>query len=256
MTNKFNLTAEERMKKNILNGLDENTPIFRFIRTSRLFDLFNTQKIVLVKPWKWEDPFENFLSKTIVVNNKNERIGFNVTNDFFGQCWTIRDECDGIWRNYSSLEDGVRIETTPNILLSSIYDFTSKGSIISYFIGKVIYNPDHEIISLLSDWISQMLLDTSGKEVAKMLLIKREEFSYESEVRLLYSEKGTENKDVVDFNVDPFDLIKNIMFSPKMEQKEFETHKGALIKLGFSEDRISQSKLYKPYYIQIPYDDL
>ena len=256
MIKKFNLTPEERMKDNILNELDENSSIFRFVRTDRLFELFNTKKIVLVKPWKWDDPFENFLSKTIVVNKNKENIGFNVTNDFYGQCWTLRDECDGIWRNYSSLENGARIETSTIKLLSSIYDMTNGGSRLSCFIGRVIYETDKEIPNLLSQWISQMLMDSTGKEIAKMLLIKREEFSYENEVRLLYCKEGSNKDDIVEFEVDPLDLIKRIMFSPKMKQPDFERHKNALIQFGFSEHRISKSTLYEPYSIEIPYDGI
>ncbi|MCJ7808096.1 MAG: hypothetical protein MUP73_05235 [Dehalococcoidia bacterium] len=70
MVIKFNLTPEERMKENILNGLDENASVFRFVKTDRLFEILKTKKIALVKPWKWDDPFENFLSKTVVVNKK------------------------------------------------------------------------------------------------------------------------------------------------------------------------------------------
>lgn len=256
MIKKFNLSPEERMKENILNGLDIDSPIFRFVRTERLFELVETKKIVLVKPWKWDDPFENFLSKTIVVNKKKEKVGFNVTNDFYGQCWTLKDECDGIWRNYSSLENGARIETSAIKLLSSIYDLADGESKLSCFIGRVLYEPDNEIPNFLSGWISQMIVDSTGKEIAKMLLIKREEFSYENEVRLLYSKEGSKDDGIVEFEVDPLDLIVSIMFSPKMKLQDFEKYKNKLIQLGVSEHRISKSTLYDPYYIEIPYDGI
>lgn len=256
MSIKFNLTPEERMKENILNELDENASVFRFVKIDRLFEIFKTKKIVLVKPWKWDDPFENFLSKTIVVNKKKERIGFNLTNDFYGQCWTLRDECDGIWRNYSSIENGARIETSAIRLLSSIYDLTNNESKLSCFIGKVVYETNTNITNMLSDWISQLLTDSTGKEIAKMLLIKREEFSYENEVRLLYSKKESKNKEIAEFKINPLTLISSIMFSPKINPVDFERHKKELIKSGFSENKISKSTLYEPYSIEIPYDGI
>ena len=256
MVIKFNLTPEERMKENILNGLDENASVFRFVKTDRLFEILKTKKIALVKPWKWDDPFENFLSKTVVVNKKKERIGFNLTNDFYGQCWTLSDECDGIWRNYSSLENGARIESTTTSLLASIYDMTNDTSKLSCFIGKVVYETDTNIPNMLSQWISQIVIDHTGKEIAKMLLIKREEFSYENEVRLLYSKEESKDNDVVEFKIDPLYLISSIKFSPKMNSGDFERYKKDLIKYGFSEDKISKSTLYEPYSIEIPYDGI
>ncbi len=256
MAIKFNLTPGERMKKNILNELDENASIFRFVSIDRLLEIFRTRKIVLVKPRKWDDPFENFLSKATVVNQKNEKVGFNLTNDFYGQCWTLRDECDGIWRNYSSLENGARIETTAIKLLSSIYDLTNNESKLACFIGKVVYEKDTNIKKMLGDWISQMLTDSTGKEIAKMLLIKREEFSYENEVRLLYSKKESKDNEIEEFNVDPLALINSVMFSPKINLTDYERYKKELIGYGISENKILKSTLYDPYSIEIPFDGI
>jgi hypothetical protein len=99
-------------------------------------------------------------------------------------------------------------------------------------------------------------MDHTGKEIAKMLLIKREEFSYENEVRLLYSKEESKDKEVVEFSIDPLYLISSIRFSPKMDQGVFERYKQKLIQYGFSEGRISRSTLYEPYSIEIAYDGI
>lgn len=90
------LAREERMLKNILNGLPHDISIYRVISVERFFEMIEEKFLVLVKPWKWDDPFEDLLSKTTVINKNGESIGFSVTNDYFGQCWTLKEESDGI----------------------------------------------------------------------------------------------------------------------------------------------------------------
>jgi hypothetical protein len=256
MPRNFNLTPDQRMKGNILNELDENASIFRFMEINRLFELLHEKKLVLVKPFKWKDPFENFLSKTKFIDkSKNEPLEFDLTNDFYGQCWTLSNECDGMWKNYSSLENGVRIECKVLPLLKAIYDVNDEFSILSFFIGKVIYEDDKDISNKLKEWIPKILLDPSGKEIAKMLLIKRKEFKYENEVRLL-SKKTLKNDDNIAFDIDPITLVNSVKFSPKMDQGDFEFNKNKLLKYGFSENQISKSTLYEPYTIEIEYDGI
>ncbi len=252
----FNRDAEERMKENILNDLNESESIYRFLSATRFFELLNQKELVLVKPKKWDDPFEDFLSYTIAKNKKGESINFNVTKDFYGQCWTLREECDGIWRNYASLDNGIRIESSVFKLLNAIYDRKNPVAAVSYFIGKVIYETDQNIKAKLSSWISDMLLDHSGKTLANFLLIKREEFIYEKEVRLLYSVNNSKIDDIIRLKIDPLKVIKSICFSPKYDEKIFSDRKNELMKYGFNDSQIFKSTLYSPYEIEIQCDDL
>jgi hypothetical protein len=250
---------KRKPEDNILNQLKPNEKIFRVVSVERFFELITGKTLALVKPYKWNDPFENFLSKTIFINSKKERTGFNLTNDFFGQCWTLREECDGIWKNYASLTNGVKIQTTATKLLKTIYNTNDKWAPQCYFIGKVDYKSTNDIIDFLRDeYFPQWLTDTSGKNVAKMLLLKRNEFRYEQEVRLLYSdiEKNYKEKDFVSFQVDPTKLIESITFAPMTNEYLFEIYKKQLIDLGFSSESIKKSNLYDPLKIEIKSDGL
>lgn len=42
-----------------LSDSDLDKPIYRIFSFSRLKDIFNERKMRLVKPKKWDDPFEN-----------------------------------------------------------------------------------------------------------------------------------------------------------------------------------------------------
>jgi hypothetical protein len=253
----FSLNSDEKIKKNLLNDLNENESVFRFLKTDRFFEMLDNKELVLVKPRKWDDPFEDFLSNTSFIDRKKVRTGFSVTKDFFGQCWTLREECDGIWRNYASLETGVRIESKAFALLREIYDITDPVAILSYFIGKVTYTKDENIRTDLCSLIRRMLGDSSGQEIAKFLLIKREEFIYEREVRLLYSKEDSATIDIVKIKIKPTRMINSILFSPKMNEHDFLKCKERLVRLyGFKSTQISKSHLYDPYTIEIEGDEL
>ena len=255
----FNADPDTRMKENILYDLGSDDTIYRFVTVDRFFEMIHSKKIVLVRPIKWEDPFEDFLSRTEFINKKGERTGFALTRNFFSNCWTLRAECDGIWKNYASLTDGVRIQTTVRNLLEVIYDKNDGFSKISSFIGKVKYQEDGDIKQFLEDDnFINWLTDTTGKNVAKTLLFKRDEFTYEQEVRLLFSDEHNkfENQDIIKFAIEPLSLIDSVLFAPKMSGHLYELYKEKLIKEGFDKTTILKSQLYTPYKIEIKSDAL
>lgn len=76
---KFGLSPKERMLENILNGLDPDNVIYRVVSVESFFEMIEEKRLVLVRPWKWEDPFEDLLSRTIVTNKAGDRIRLAVT---------------------------------------------------------------------------------------------------------------------------------------------------------------------------------
>lgn len=142
------------------------------------------------RPRLWQDPFEHFLSKTVFIRNGHP-IGFDLTNDFLGQCWTLREQCDGLWRNYcgSSLSAGVRIETTAGKLLQAIWNSRGECASLQAFVRKVVYLDDEELKAVLQGCgkYGHWLTSRNGNGRAKALLMKRTEFSYEHEARALVS---------------------------------------------------------------------
>ncbi len=158
------------------------------------------------------------------------------------------------WRNYASLRSGVRIQTTVKKLLEVIYDVNENMSKLSSFIGKVIYKTDSEIKKSINDIIEQMLMDSSGKGIAKTLLIKREEFNYEEEVRVLFSDKNKRDQNIVSFTIDPLSLIDSVLFAPKTSEYLFRIFKQRLAKKGFPKVKVTKSKLYEPFSIEVEHD--
>ncbi len=243
----------EHPDRNLLNDLNPERRVFRFLSEDRFLELVANQKLVLRKPHLWDDPFENFLSKTIIIW-KGQKVGFNITNDFFGQCWTLTEECDGFWRSYCSLNGGVRIETTVGKLIHAVWAETNSFRHLQCFVGKIRYLAEDQLKAELQDCFEygHKLTESSNSGCAQMLLIKRTEFAYEDEVRVLTVDSKT-TKDEIEIEIDTRQFIDSIMFAPKTNDARYEAYTNRLIQKGFNRDLISRSTLYDPWTLELPY---
>lgn len=95
--------------------------VYRIIPVERLFELFASRQNVLVKPKRWEDPFENFILKARVQlpDGACAIIGFR--DQFYGQCWTLQSALDAMWRIYSPKSEAVRVRSRVRKLAESLW---------------------------------------------------------------------------------------------------------------------------------------
>jgi len=243
----------ERPEQNLLGDLKLNTPIFRYMPINRFSDMITKKELALCKPGVWDDPAENFLEKMTVTRN-GESVSFDLTKDFYAQCWTLKKkECDGFWRNYCSLSEGVRIETTVEKLIRAVWDDKDDYRVINYFVGKVDYMSDDKLKEKMKGCLQfgHSLTDTSGKGVVEAMLRKREEFEWETEVRVLAKDAAI-NSDFKFFAIDPVKFIDSIMFAPMANCVRFKAYKNCLGDRGFDRKFISRSKLYDPWALTLP----
>jgi hypothetical protein len=239
------------MERNFLNLTEKqkDEPIFRIISINRLFQLFETRNNVLVKPNKWEDPFETFISKSITKlkfeHEKGNTVG--IKDDLYGQCWTRTRESDAMWRIYSPNKNGVRISTTPRKLLNSLaLTIGSAKKHYSSYIGKVNYLSTSELKEYVNKNVDRWVyFDFDGRGLASSLLFKRIAFEHENEVRLIYNSKfkGYKDSEIFSYRINPLELIDDIIFDPRIEYAEFKRHKKNLIQFRF-EKKIVKSMLY------------
>lgn len=236
-----------------LNQLDPDAFIYRVFTYQRFKAMLLEKKLTLLAPRKWDDPFENFLSKIPAkVTGVNGLVSLGgIFKNYFGQCWTLKEESDAIWRIYSRCKDGVKVRTTPRKLLTAIYDNSDPFKDMSYYVGKVEYLPEADLRSMLTGptGVGNMIFDQSNLNQSKTLFIKRMEFEHEAEVRLLYRYSrdgfgGELSDDIFQFQISPLDLFDEVVFDPRMATSKFKLHRDELISLGFS-NRILQSTLYR-----------
>lgn len=209
----------------------------------RVLQALAERQLALVKPMKWDDPFENALLASPFETVDGEVCTFSAKDSVYGQCWTLHRETDAMWRIYSANKDGVRIASTPRKLLTALEKSSTIDPKISCFIGQVTYlsNPD-----LLKKLGGINLLSTDGLGIAESLLYKRREFAHEREIRLIYSgEDGKCNSDIYPFSVDPNEAFDSLTFDPRMDAELRNAYQLAFKEKGYS-GKIATSTLYKP----------
>jgi hypothetical protein len=219
--------------KHYLIGVDnDDTKIFRVLEIFRLFDLFETNLLGLTSPKLWDDPYENFLrhSYGISTEEENLRISYEGYSKFiFGQCWTLNDETDAIWRIYSPNRDRVKIKTSIKKLHGSLQKIQDKW--FRSYLGKVKYVTEHEIKKKIANGImeSKKYFMIKNTLIRDFYFVKRNTFMYENEIRLIvnlsrppenYKNAIYQDPDNLDVCIlpleDPTDLIDEIVFDPRM----------------------------------------
>lgn len=213
--------------------------IYRIMPIDRLLESFENQSLALVEPAKWDDPFENLLLKGLVPHSSNDAITSKLfRNSIYGQCWTLHRETDAMWRIYSADKHGVKVRTTIRKLIDSLLQSAEGYERESCFIGKVDYLTQKELVTKLSD-IEGMY----GINAAKSLLYKRNEFSHEKEVRLIYTMESKQGR-IYKFKVDPHSLFDEIVFDPRMNKHIYQAYSQAIKSKGYM-GSVRQSVMYQ-----------
>ena len=217
-------------------------PVYRIMPIHRLLQCLETRTLTLVKPTKWDDPFENALLAACFEMPDGNKTVFAAKDSVYGQCWTLHRETDAMWRIYSHQRDGVRISSTPQKIFDALRASDPYWS-VRCFIGKVTYQAKADLLKSLS---KINLLRSDGSGIAESLLYKRREFSHEREVRLIYSGPDNECKsDVYSFSIDPVVTFDRLTFDPRMDKELVKAYKFAIRSKGFP-NPIMQSSLYRP----------
>ena len=266
---------EEYMNANLVD-LTFDTPIYRIFRTERLISTLKEKELYLVKPKFWDDPFENFLFNARGVLDDGTPVSFEpIREQFYGQCWSLKEECDGLWRNYTSnscktctIDDfnkrnghsptSAKVKTTVGKLMDAFYDETNPLHSVCYFMGKVRYCKIDDIVNYLKE---ANVSDTTNINQVLSLLIKRESFSYEEEVRLVFSRPSPEpgrdasaiknpwdyNSDTFKFRIEPDLLFDEIELNPWIDEDNCCSIISEINK--YYKGDVTKSKLYEhPFF--------
>ncbi|WP_044000464.1 DUF2971 domain-containing protein [Hymenobacter swuensis] len=254
-------TPAELKLDHIFNNVidvDLDTPIYRLFGAKRFYQLLDEKQLALVNPSSWEDPFENFLLKARWELADGTPVNMaSIRDRYYGQCWTLRRECDGLWQNYrgAATEENkapyaFKVATTVRQLMNEFYDMSNPYHQLSYFLGKVRYRTDEEILNFFAnDERLNTREQMANLRYTRTLLIKREAFSYEEEVRLIYSdsnsaEPGQPGPPPVHLvPVDLNRLFNYIELDPKMPLAEATQAAQRIAQAGYN-GQVTQSSLY------------
>ena len=222
--------------------------VYRIISVERLFELFASKQNVLVKPKKWEDPFENFILKGRIRLPDGASASFGFRDQFYGQCWTLQSASDAMWRIYSPKSDAVRVRSTVRKLADSLWRFCGEWAPHEAFIGKVRYLRREKLERFARGLLRSEHGPLSMRLFATTLLVKRPAFKHEREVRLIFKPHDEKNAgcDLFPYPIDPNDLIDQIMIDPRRAEKDADAIKHEIkSKTGFG-GPIKRSLLYAP----------
>lgn len=194
--------------------------IYRIIPLKHLYEIFESKKNILVKPKKWDDPFENFILQSTVQLSTGDLSSLQARDQFYGQCWTLQSSSDAMWRIYSKNKKSVRIRTTIQDLADSLAKSLGALSYLEAYIGKVKYLSSNRLMQYAKR-AYKTPTDPYFRMFAETLLIKRPAFRHEREIRLLFfsSDTNNQNEDIHSYEIDPHSLISQIMIDPRLSQK-------------------------------------
>ena len=230
--------------QSLLGSVKPDTKIYRIFPQNRFFELFRERKNALLRPAKWQDPFENVFLKSPVKLSSGETATFAFHNDVYGQCWTLESSSDAMWQIYSKSENAIRVRTTVGKLIDSLRSNHGRTAGISCFIGRVKY----ERVKELKEFARNMFVKHSGPEaIARSLLIKRMAYKHENEVRLIYlSPDDTADADwIYKYDLDPLMVFDQAMVDGRVEKGCFDVLKEDIAsRTGLSKRRIHRSVLY------------
>src|SRR5947208_1397070 len=87
---------------NCLNIADPDSPVYRVFPPLGFLDVIVKKKLTLVRPYSWDDPYENILFKrTFQLPDGTPVSAEKLRDALWGQCWSLTEENDAMWRIYS-----------------------------------------------------------------------------------------------------------------------------------------------------------
>lgn len=231
--------------KNFINLTEKecDSYVYRVMPLMRFYELFSKKQNVLVRPSKWEDPFENFILNASARMADGTLVTFGFNDDFYGQCWTRQASSDAIWRIYSPDKTSVRVRTTVRKLLKSLEDPLGDWAHEQAYIGKVLYLGDKKLIEFGNKVFSDGL---NSRALAETLLVKRRAFTHEREIRLLYLERDRGQRDIYPYPVDPHALVDQVMIDPRLPLADLSKTKDEIRKRTGFKGPVLRSLLYAP----------
>jgi hypothetical protein len=229
-----------------LDFVQASRSIYRIMSFTRLIELFRIESYPFVRPEKWDDPFETYLSGATYLH-RGRSITLPLRQIVYGSCWTKKSTSDAMWRIYSPDKLAVRIKTTPNILATNLDEALGKRTRAKWFIGRVQYLRERDILNRAESTARDILQDKTDIAAARSYLFKRNAFSHEDEVRILLIDRNARPKDgVLMLPLNPHRVIQSVLVDPRAPDAVVHMYRSYLkSEFGFAQ-RVQQSRIYTP----------
>jgi hypothetical protein len=195
-------------------GLDESTKLYRYMAFPRLVSLIEKNEVYLSRITTWEDTWELPSTRIPIELDGKLRQHFPIEALFFGQCWSLLQESDAMWRIYSTSKEGVVIQTT-------VGKFKLLKEVRRSALAEVIYYDD--IRSALAEIRATREYERFGEA-----FLKRRAFEHEKEVRFVTAADGhchdsvRDNDNGLTLPVSPAEFIDGVTVDPRASDGHVE----------------------------------
>ena len=217
-------------------------------------------------PQIWTDPFERrFIDVKYLLNSK--MYDYPLKNKVFCCCFSLTRITEAQWYMYSQGKDCVCMAIKRPQLFEELEQYIKSNPNDNIYIGRVEYQPTKIITNSIHKnpvFKRKPFSLSDQRSLVKLLLLKRNAFMYEDEIRIIIvkGDKYDGNGMKFLYRCAPTDLIQRIILSPMLNKTYSNMLESFLSfhygfspindRLGKTYKRVVQSKLYKykhPTYV-------
>ena len=245
-------------------------PIHRIFPLWFLEETVRLRQLVLTAPHLWDDPLEIVAGPLAVSWRESGRYMKRIINQSLpavhAQCWSMSAESDTLLRAYSHVikdphfhrnicprDEGVRVRSTPNKLLRALMLGSQSGSAVTCFVGSVQYLEEKALFQEIANAVDSVgihVFELPGNR-ARLLLMKREAFAHEAEVRLIAVHQKSEAADpLFRVGIDPNEVFDEMTFDPRLEIFERRERETLIRELGYT-GPFRESGLYERVLLEV-----
>lgn len=211
--------------------VNSSRPLYKHMSLNNALRTLNKHFIWFSNPTEWKDPFEGrFL--TAKYHRGNEILDFPWVNRVYCTCVTLTASSEAFWTPYSQNQIAIELRINRQQLITELESYLDKYDI---YVGKVNYQQTDVITGELHTipFTTNILQPFSEMWCAELLLLKRNAYKYEDEVRIIMVEKQKKIKSDTDsimtkpnvkkgikvgFKCKNTDIIKDIILDPSLER--------------------------------------
>ena len=192
--------------------------LYKYLTLERSLEFLETKEIWFASPTTWEDPFEKRFVETMYQTDE-ERIPFPWKDRVYCLCLSKNANCEAYWNTYSKGDIGICFAFDSQKLLKLLEGFAKKNN-VSIYIGAAEYQKTTTIKGKLSKnpFIGPSIDLDDPMTDAKMLLLKRNAFKYEDEVRIILVKNAPSAASgiMVNYSLENTELIKLVKIDPRV----------------------------------------
>lgn len=215
--------------------------LYRILDFSRAVQIFESESLYFAHPRTWDDPYES-------------RVEHQGSHALFAQCWCQIGVSDAMWRIYSPTHMGVRIATSTKKLSSAI-QASIRALGYGWEAGPVTYLSQHDLNSQIREVARSLKEKFDLATAVKILYMKREAFTHESEWRAAIYCPDANRAQVqkgISVPVNPHKIIDSILLDPRAPQELVDAFTYYFKEKLEFKGRVARSVLYKsPTRIQL-----